>query len=169
MGFCRLGPNILIVIRDRLTRTLVSADMLIRPCPRTRTRTSLIMHDFQKTCQLMLLDFGLYSNILSCLVNNFMEVIGLSTFNPKQFRRPMNGEGEPNFKARTIFFHFQNAGRQDATRGPITGIHSLTEYCVRVHLSISTWHVTLTVNSFFTLYRTVCYRYSSFTVLFLSK
>ena len=28
------------------------------------------------------------------------------------------------------FLHFQNAGRQDATRETITGVHSLTEYSV---------------------------------------
>ena len=38
--------------------------------------------------------------------------------------------GEPNFKAWTIFFDFQNAGRQDATRETITGDDSLSEYCV---------------------------------------
>ena len=37
-------------------------------------------------------------------------------------------EREPNFKARTFFSHFQNVGRQDATRESITGDDSLTEY-----------------------------------------
>ena len=35
-----------------------------------------------------------------------------------------------NFKAWTFFSHFQNAGRQDATRESITGDDSLTEYCL---------------------------------------
>ena len=37
-------------------------------------------------------------------------------------------EGAGNFKARTIFFDFQNAGRQDARWESITGDDSLTEY-----------------------------------------
>ena len=47
---------------------------------------------------------------------------------------PVLRSGEPNFnfkahvKARTIFVHFQNAGRQDATRESITEDDSLTEY-----------------------------------------
>ena len=36
----------------------------------------------------------------------------------------------PNFMARTIFFDFQNAGRQDATRESIIGDDSLIEYWV---------------------------------------
>ena len=36
----------------------------------------------------------------------------------------------PNFMAWTIFFDFQNAGRQDATRESITGDDSLIEYWV---------------------------------------
>ena len=48
-----------------------------------------------------------------------------------------NGWG-PNFQAWTIFLYFQNAGRQGATRETITGVHSLTEYCVQIHLRIST-------------------------------
>ena len=43
-----------------------------------------------------------------------------------------------NFKARTIFLDFQNAGRQDATRESITGDDSLTEYCVLIYQSIYT-------------------------------
>ena len=48
--------------------------------------------------------------------------------------RSGDSTGEPNFnfkahvKARTIFVHFQNAGRQDATRESITEDDSLTEY-----------------------------------------
>ena len=38
--------------------------------------------------------------------------------------------GAGNFKAWTFFSHFQNAGRQGATRETITGVHSLTEYSV---------------------------------------
>ena len=41
-----------------------------------------------------------------------------------------NRKWGPNFMAWTIFFDFQNAGRQDATRESITGDDSLTEYCV---------------------------------------
>ena len=50
--------------------------------------------------------------------------------------RPRNRE--PNFKAWTIFFDFQNAGRQDATRESITGDDSLTEYCVWIYQGIYT-------------------------------
>ena len=39
----------------------------------------------------------------------------------------------PNFKARKIFFDFQNAGRQDATRESIMGDDSLTEYYVLIY------------------------------------
>ena len=46
--------------------------------------------------------------------------------------------GAGNFKARTFFSHFQNAGRQDATRESITGDDSLTEYCVLIYQSICT-------------------------------
>ena len=46
--------------------------------------------------------------------------------------RPTDGRSVPdragNFKARTIFFDFQNAGRQDARWESITGDDSLTEY-----------------------------------------
>ena len=45
---------------------------------------------------------------------------------------------KPNFKAWTIFFDFQNAGRQDATRESITGDDSLTEYRVLIYRSICT-------------------------------
>ena len=38
----------------------------------------------------------------------------------------------------TFFSHFQNAGRQDATRESITGDDSLTEYCVLIYQSIYT-------------------------------
>ena len=41
---------------------------------------------------------------------------------------------ETNIQARTIFFHFQNAGRQGTTRETITGVHLLTEYSVKIHL-----------------------------------
>ena len=44
--------------------------------------------------------------------------------------RPISGKREPNFKAWTIFFYFQNEGRQDATRETIRGDDSLTECCV---------------------------------------
>ena len=36
------------------------------------------------------------------------------------------------------FLHFQNAGRQGATRETILGVHSLTQYSVQIHLRIST-------------------------------
>ena len=38
--------------------------------------------------------------------------------------------GAGNFKTLTFFSHFQNAGRQGTTRETITGVHSLTAYCV---------------------------------------
>ena len=67
-------------------------------------------------------------------------------------------KGLPNFKAWTFFSNFQNAGRQDATRGSITGGDSVIEYCVLIYQSIYT--DILTVNPF------LLNRYCSLTVLF---
>ena len=93
---------------------------------------------------------------LTCLIFNFfffLKIMILTHIGKSRKLFPKNGRWlkgypgnffpdfaiwGPNFKARTIFFDFQNAGRQDATRETITGDDSQTEYCVWIYLRILT-------------------------------
>ena len=59
-----------------------------------------------------------------------------TSFTPRRNRRG------PNFKARTIYFDFQNVGRQDATRESITGDYSLCRF-IRAYIYR---HLLLSVN-----------------------
>ena len=96
-----------------------------------------------------------------------VDLVNLTSGLDPKIRRNIDPGRESNFKACTIFFDFQNAGRQEVTLESITGDDSLTEYCVWIYQSIygnshfAFWYLLLELVIRFSFIRSLALSYCS--------